>query len=597
MKVIASRRTCVKSPLLRLPCRPHLEPLETRELLSACAVDRLTDNNPAGGGEGLDLTGDLRYCIRHGNTITFEDGVTGTINLAAALPSLANVSIEGPGPDLLTVRRDVVAIFRIFAVDDPNVPVSISGLTISNGSVSGGGAAIINGGRLTVSNCTISGNTNLGGLGGGILNDPPGMLTVNNSTISGNTALGGNGGGIYNRGTLTVNNTIIAGNAAGNGGGIYNNTASGVTVMNSTIAGNAAGGGGGIFNGGGRLMVTASTISGNIANSGGGISSAGELTVSNTTIAENSSSNQGGGIFADRIVNVSDSTIAGNFAGNSGGGVYVVTSDVMATRNTIIAGNTAVPGPDVYGNLGSQGYNLVRNVNGGSGFTATDRLNVDPLLGALQNNGGPTRTMALMPGSPALNAGAPDQSGVPDQRGVVRRGAVNIGAYQASASAFALTASDAVMAASPFDLAVAAVDSFGQAAIGYAGTVTFGTSDPDPGVVLPSDYTFRPSDQGMVTFPGGVTLITPGDQTLLATDTANDAITGTVTITVSSAGPGPNAQHRRAASLVPMAIDQLFASPTGARWDAPAWAVLVEPVTLAHQRRDGHPAEAALADA
>jgi hypothetical protein len=89
----------------------------------------------------------------------------------------------------------------------------------------------------------------------------------------------------------------------------------------------------------------------------------------------------------------------------------------------------------------------------------------------------------------------------------------------------------------PFDVTVTAVDPFGQVAVGYTGTVTFSSSDGDPGVVLPPDYTFSSADAGMVTFPGGVTLITAGDQTDTATDTVS-GISGTAVVTVT-AGNAP----------------------------------------------------------
>jgi hypothetical protein len=101
---------------------------------------------------------------------------------------------------------------------------------------------------------------------------------------------------------------------------------------------------------------------------------------------------------------------------------------------------------------------------------------------------------------------------------VARSGGVNIGAFQASASVIVLTAPGTATAGVPFDISVAVVDIFGQAAVGYTGTVHFSTTDPDPGVVLPADYTFGPADGGMATFSGGVTLVTPGSQTLTATD-------------------------------------------------------------------------------
>jgi hypothetical protein len=169
---------------------------------------------------------------------------------------------------------------------------------------------------------------------------------------------------------------------------------------------------------------------------------------------------------------------------------------------------------------------------------------LDPLLGPLQDNGGPTFTMALLLGSPALNAGDPDQLGTADQRGVVRSRGVNIGAYQATAASFRLDAPASVTAGVPFDVTVTALDPFGQAALGYTGTVTFGTTDPDPGVVLPADYTFTSGDGGVHTFTdtglGDTTLVTPGEQSLVVTDTADGTINGTSTLTVGSTAPDRN---------------------------------------------------------
>jgi hypothetical protein len=157
-------------------------------------------------------------------------------------------------------------------------------------------------------------------------------------------------------------------------------------------------------------------------------------------------------------------------------------------------------------------------------------------LGSLGNYGGPTQTIPLLAGSPAVNAGDPALLGTTDQRGVVRTGGVNIGAYQASATAFVLSAPDTVQSGTPFDATVTAVDPFGQVAVGYTGTVTFSTSDTDSGVVLPADYTFTADDGGVHTFTdtglGEITLVTPGDQTLTVTDTTDDAINGNATITV-----------------------------------------------------------------
>jgi hypothetical protein len=475
--------------------RPRFEVLEARHLLSTYVVDSLYDT-----GSGSGLAGDLRYCITHaadGDAITF--GVTNTIDLTSALPGLAhNISIEGPGADLLTVRGRDFSFYpyycRVFTVLQ-GATVSISGLTITNGFDFDFGGGIANRGTLTLSNSTVTGNTvnscpdgcteNPETAGGGIFNgnaDGTAVLTISNSTVSDNYAVFGIGGGIAN--------------------GVYNfyhhESVPGGTVIlsNSTVSGNLSSlAGGGISNSfGGMLMVTNSTIAGN-------------------HVGESGDQSEGGGIFSD---------------------------NGLVMRNTILAGNSAQYGPDLSGILTSSGYNLFGNTNGGGGYDATDLRNVDPLLGPLHDNGGRTPTMALLAGSPALNAGDPAQLGVADQRGVIRSGAVNIGDYQASATAFVLSAPDTVDPGTPFDLTVAAVDPFGQPAYGYTGTVTFATTDPDPGEVLPADYTFTPDDQGAHTFSGGFTLMTPGNQVVSATDTSDDTIVGSAMVMVQGGGaPAP----------------------------------------------------------
>jgi hypothetical protein len=482
--------------------RPTLQTLEARYLLSTYLVDHLADD-----GVGTGTSGSLRYCITqamNGDAITF--GVTGTINLNSALPDLAHsININGPGANLLTVRGRAGEgyVFRVFTVL-AGATVNISGLTITNGLSYAAGGGIRNAGTLTLSNSMVTGNTTEMGCfdcvipaGGGIFNVSTigrAVLTIINSTVSGNSAHG-DGGGIANGDNF---NFAFPGGA--------------VSVINSTVSDNYAFlDGGGIWNGYAgddydpRLDVINSTIVGNRARYIGGISNDEPVTITNSTIARNAASDMRGV-----------------------GGI----AEPANMRNTIVAGNSGYF-PDIAGTLSSSGYNLIGNTFGGSGFDPTDLLNVDPLLGPLQNNGGPTQTMALLSGSPALNAGDPAQLGVPDQRGVVRKGGVNIGAYQASASAFLLTAPNTVTSGTPFDVTVKAVDVFGQVAFGYTGTVTFRTTDRDPNVVLPADYTFTAADQGTHTFSGAFTLITPGDQTLTVSDTADNTLIGNVTVTVA----------------------------------------------------------------
>jgi predicted outer membrane repeat protein len=421
--------------------RPHLEHLEPRALLSVFIVDRLTD-----AGQGQDLAGDLRYCLTQaadGDSITF--GVTGTVNLTGALPDLTHsISIQGPGADLMTVRRDTGGVYRIFTVA-PGTTVSLSGLTIANG----------------------------------------------------NPGLGEVGGGIFNSGALMLSSCTVSGNVAGNGGGIYGGT---LSVSDSTFSDNHVPFlGGGLF--GITLSVSDSTFSGNSASLGGGIYGLSDST------------------------SISQSTVSNNVASSPQGaaGIQIQSNGTFIARDTIVAGNT---GGDVLGSVTGDD-----NLIGG-----------DPQLGPLQDNGGPTQTMALRPGSPALNAGDPDLLGSTGQRGVVRTGGVNIGAYQASAASFRLDAPAALTAGVPFDVTVMARDPFGQVAVGYTGTVTFGTTDPDPGVVLSADYTFTPGDGGIHTFTdtglGETTLLTPGEQSLTVTDTADGTITGGATVTVGGPAPG-----------------------------------------------------------
>jgi hypothetical protein len=169
--------------------RPSVEMLEVRNLLSTFIVDHLADDMVGDG-----LNGSLRYCITNatdGDDVTFGDGVTGTINLTGTLPDLTHsISIEGPGPDQLTVRRDTGGNYRIFTVDS-RATVHIAGLTISNGAIPfsyGGG--ILNDGTLTLTDCTVSGNSITLTAIGGISNDLGGTLTLINSTVSGNSGGG-----------------------------------------------------------------------------------------------------------------------------------------------------------------------------------------------------------------------------------------------------------------------------------------------------------------------------------------------------------------------------------------------------------------------
>ena len=217
--------------------------------------------------------------------------------------------------------------------------------------------------------------------------------------------------------------------------------------MDSMISGNAAqavgppcvGFGGGIFSFGGTATVTNSTISGNAAFAGGGgirNDGGGTLTVINSTISENSAAFVFGGgisISNDANLTVTNSTMSGNSAPMGGaidnGGTTTIGDTVL---NAGASGGTIVNA----GTFTSLGYNLANDDGGGVLTAPGDQINTHPMLGPLQDNGGPTFTHALLPGSPAIDAGDPGFTPPPfyDQRGPgfdrVFNGRIDIGSFE-----------------------------------------------------------------------------------------------------------------------------------------------------------------------
>jgi hypothetical protein len=380
-----------------------------------------------------DAFNSLREAIICANTTPGADTITvpaGTYTLsisgqedAAATGDLDitdNLTLNGAGSASTIINGG--ALDRVFHVTGAYT-VAISGVTITGGTAADFGGGILNG--FTPFS--------------GILNG--GTLTVTDSIISGNTS-NFEGGGIYTiGGALTVTNSTIGGNNAYKAGGIFN-WLSTVTVTNSTISGNTsieAPQAGGIFSYG-WLTVTNSTISGNVGGRGGGIGNYGVLTVTNSTISGNSATT-GGGIASiwngggiPMTVTVTNSTISGNSAG-TGGGMYQDGSYTITLSNTIVS-NQAV-GVDCVGPITSNGYNLESSTS--CGFAGVgDMQNINPLLGILQDNGGPTFTHALLAGSPAINIIPNGVNGcgttiTTDQRGISRPegAACDIGAFEA----------------------------------------------------------------------------------------------------------------------------------------------------------------------
>jgi CSLREA domain-containing protein len=345
-------------------------------------------------------TGSLRDTIAasgSGDTINFA--VTGTIVLTSASLSVNhNLTIQGPGADNLNITRQSTSDFRIFFFD--NGTWTLSDVTISNGSdsVTSGGIYNFNG-NLTLTNCVVSGNSG-GQRAGGIGNDA--TTTMNNCTLINNQSGGpggvGGGGGIFNggTGTLTLHNCTLSNNSsATNGGGILTQ---------------------------GTLTVTTSTFNDNTGGSGGAIdmvmAPGQDSTIQNCTFSHNT----GAGTIrhaGDATLTVQSCTFTGNNVG-AAASIYVFTgAAVLRIGNTIL---DDVPSLFLRrGAITSLGYNLSRD-DGGGFLTATgDQTNTDPELDpfGLQYNGGFTDTIALIYGSPAIDAGK-SFGLTTDQRGQIR---------------------------------------------------------------------------------------------------------------------------------------------------------------------------------
>ena len=382
-----------------------------------------------------------------GDTVNFSCG--GTITLTTPITIDKNLTLDGTGQSVTLSGGNVVRVFTVNA----GVTFNLQNLTVANGLANGTqGGGIHNSGSLNATNVTFSGNTATTE-GGGVYN--AGTVNVTNSAFTSN-ASPNNGGGISNAGTLNVTNTVFSGNGAGfGGGGIYG--AGALTVANSAFSNNSATFGAGIANAGGTLNVTNTTFSNNAAlNGGGGIHNDGTLNVTNSTFSGNSiseSTGDGGGIFNSAgPVTVTNSTFSGNAAGANGGDAGGIRGPATL-RNTIVANSIA--GANCTGVITDGGGNLqfggaVANSCGAAIPTG------DPKLRTLANNGGPTQTMALGPGSAALDAanyatcmasvGSPDfGAGGLDQRGQSRSNAssvCDVGAFEEPQSQPTLTVSD-----------------------------------------------------------------------------------------------------------------------------------------------------------
>jgi uncharacterized repeat protein (TIGR01451 family) len=454
-------------------------------LVVSCYTDPVVTNNTDSG------PGSLRQAIADacvGGTIIFDDSqVVSPITLTTAeLYINKNLTITGPGANALTVMRSAAGgtpNFRIFQIDGG--PVTISGLTISNGKVvasqtaGSGGGILVNSGTLNLDGVVVSGNnagdTSTGGSGGGLANLSPGTVTVSNSTISGNICVG-NAGGIFNVSSAKIINSTISNNRA--------------TLF-----------GGGVFSG----------------NSGS------SLSVTNSTITNNRCDSD-------------------NTGPESGGGMAASVSTTVLLNNTIVAGNfhgTGATRDDLNGPFSStSSYNLIGDGTGETGITngtngnhvGTSANPINALLAALGNYGGPTPTHLLLPNSPAIDAAldplAVDANNDPlttDQRGAgfprsVGQ-AVDIGAVEVNYS-FSATAgtpqSIAVNTAFPIALKATVTES-GNPVSGISVTFTAPASGASGTFSSGNTATVVTGANGVATAPTFTANGTPGSYTVAAT--------------------------------------------------------------------------------
>lgn len=434
---------------------------------------------------------DAALAALDGDIITFDAAVT-SITLTEGTVNTRAVSLIGPGSSALTITTAGAAgdynLFRVGGIGD----VVISGMTLTKNRTK-----TANDGKFTLDDVAITGST--GQYGGALYAGNDGELEIKNSSFEDNYATD-NGGAIYiysDNNTTISNSDFLNNETANEGGAIYASYASNVSLIDSEVSGNtAAGRGGGIrfdmydFD---EVNIIGCTIDSNVSGEYGGAIDFGEyltVVVSNTTVSNNSANGGAGLNFDDVYIDatINNSTITANTSSNGGGGVYINAGSALTVNQSTISANIAqgtasqsyggggisiggapigndpavvtLSGTIVSGNTSALAgladislYNSDPTATGS--FTATNSLigevdprvtsngtnnvtSTNPMLGALADNGGATKTMALLTGSPAIDAGPSPVAAFDgnefDQRGTgfvrIFGTLVDIGAYE-----------------------------------------------------------------------------------------------------------------------------------------------------------------------
>ena len=400
------------------------------------------------------------------DTVTFRNTLSGTIALIQAQGELVagsgdDVTIDGPGASALTV--EAASGRRVISFSGAGKS-TLSGLTLSGGDVGPfqGGGTVFNNADLTIADSAVTGGQ--AKYGGGIATRD--SLTLTGSTVTGNTAqrFGGGIAASY-AGDVHISDSTIAGNSGTLGGGLafkYTNAGE-ATIDHTTIRDNTATVAAGLFVTGVAenvpVTVSASTLSGNTATEAGGAIALyrdirSPVVVLNSTISGNAAGTgagvqvgRGGALFTgDGSFSLRSSTIAGNTAETAGGGVNLPSAGgdpevwpPVAVDSTIIAGNTAAGEPEDLHTAEAPPVARAARAAAAGGFTlgyslvqapanalitqspaGSALLGVDPLLGTLADNGGPTKTLLLAATSPAIDAGIAAAGLTTDQRDLAR---------------------------------------------------------------------------------------------------------------------------------------------------------------------------------
>jgi hypothetical protein len=440
-------------------------------------VSAIAAANTVVGGATVSLTPGCVYTLVKANNVT--DGGTG-------LPVITGkVTVQGNGA---TIARSTVAgtpAFRLLDVASKGT-LAISALTVTNGLANNGvqgGGGVYNHGTMSVTGSTFTRNSNPSNTGtsGGAINNS-GILTVGSSSFSGNSAQ--EGGGVFNQKTVTITGSTFTNNTAlVFGGGALLNAAGSETLVGDTFVGNTGPGGGAIDNDTALLIVNSTFVNNTGGSNGGGaVENFGTTTIRQSTFSGNTSP-YGANLFnyTGFSMSVVDSIVAGGQVGSNCGGQAPITD---------------------------QGYNIDTGTS--CAFTATmhSLSSTQPRLGALADNGGPTQTMALPAGSPALNlvpATAPVCAGTTDQRGVARPQGTgcDVGAYEV-----VVTTGDTTPPSVPQGLAASATSS-SSVTLGWA------ASTDDVGV---TGYTVYRNGTAVGT-TGGAKATTYTDTTVAAATT------------------------------------------------------------------------------